>query len=351
MNVDPNDFQEAALSVGLTSEQASSLWQRLESANKLSDKGQPRFDFVHLLYYFGAMMVMGAFAWFMTKAWDSFGGAGMMIISISYAVVFLFAGNSLWKKKLHTPGGLLVVLAVCMTPLAVYGLEDLFGWWPKDNPGSYSNYHPYINGSWVVMELATVAAGWLAVRHWRFPFIIAPIAHALWFMSMDCAELLTKGTWAEWEQRLLISALFGAVMIVAGYVIDLKGKSGDFAFWFYLFGLMALWGSLTSMNSNSEVKAILYALLNLGFIFVAIVLQRKTFMVFGFLGVFGYLGHLAHHVFENSIMFPFVLCLLGLSIMWLGILYQRHRLTLDAYILRAITPAFNHWLPERSRKY
>jgi hypothetical protein len=168
-------------------------------------------------------------------------------------------------------------------------------------------------------------------------------------MSMDCAELMTRGDWAGWEQRLVISALFGAVMVVVGYLIDLRGKSDDFAFWFYLFGLMALWGSLTSMNSRSEFNALLYGILNLSFIVAAIVLQRKTFMVFGSLGVFGYLGHLAQKVFADSILFPFVLCLFGVAVMALGIWYQRHRITIETRVRAAILPSFGHWLPARTR--
>lgn len=350
MNVDPQDFLRAALSEGLTQQQAASLWRRLESQAVPETKAPAsKFDFVHLFYYFGAMMVIGAFGWFMTKAWDSFGGVGLALIAVSYAVAFVLAGRSLWEKQLRTPGGLLIVLAVCMTPLAVFGLQNAIGWWPKDDPGSYTNYHPLINGSWVVMELATVLVGWLAVRRWPFPFIVAPIAHALWFMSMDAAELMSRGDWSGWEQRLVISALFGGVMIVVGYIIDLRGRSDDFAFWFYLFGLMALWGSLSSMNSHSEFNAFLYGVLNLAFIVAAIVLQRRTFMVFGSLGVFGYLGHLTHKVFADSILFPFMLCLFGVAVMALGIWYQRHRRVIESRLRAAILPTFGHWLPARTR--
>jgi hypothetical protein len=96
----------------------------------------------------------------------------------------------LWNQALRIPGGLLFTIAVCMTPLAVYGLERWTGFWPENDPGEYANFHPYINGSWLLMEVATVAAGLVVLRIWRFPFLTAPIAYALWYMSMDLVALL-----------------------------------------------------------------------------------------------------------------------------------------------------------------
>ena len=35
------------------------------------------------------------------------------------------------------------------------------------------------------MEIAAIVAGVIALRFYRFPFIVSIIAVALWFMSMD----------------------------------------------------------------------------------------------------------------------------------------------------------------------
>ena len=37
----------------------------------------------------------------------------------------------------------------------------------------------------------------------------------------------------------------------------------------------------------------------------------------------GYLGHLSYRVFKDSLVFPFALSLIGLGIIWLGVLWQR----------------------------
>jgi hypothetical protein len=105
-------------------------------------------------------------------------------------------------------------------------------------------------------------------------------------------------------------------MMLVSYFVDLRGKSDDYAFWGYLFGLMAFWGGLSSMNSDSEVGKFVYCLINVGLIFCSLVLRRRTFIIFGSLGLFGYLGHLAYSVFSDSILFPFALTLLGIGIIY-----------------------------------
>ncbi len=65
------------------------------------------------------------------------------------------------------------------------------------------------------------------------------------------------------------------------------------------------------------------------------------FMGFAALGVAGYLGHLAYSVFEDSLLFPIVLTLIGLGIMALGLLYQKRR--------AALSDKLQTLLPERAR--
>lgn len=62
------------------------------------------------------------------------------------------------------------------------------------------------------MELATVAAGLIALRFVRFPFVTAPIAFALWYMSMDLTPIIAGSDDFEWELRKQVSMWFGALI-------------------------------------------------------------------------------------------------------------------------------------------
>jgi hypothetical protein len=126
-----------------------------------------------------------------------------------------------------------------------------------------------------------------------------------------------------------VSVVAGLLMILVGYGLERRrrgprgARSEDFAFWFYLLGLLGFWCGFTFMDSGSEVGRLLYALLNVGLIAVGVWLRRTVFIVFGVLGVHVYLGHLAYEVFKDSVLFPFALALLGLSVILVTVLAQR----------------------------
>ncbi|HXY60018.1 MAG TPA: hypothetical protein VEH26_00290 [Chthoniobacterales bacterium] len=346
MKISQDDLRQAAAVSGLSVNQADSLWQSLESIAR--DGGKPKFDLANVAYYFGALIVIGAMGWFMNRGWESLGGLGIAIIAVCYAISFILVGRILWKKQnLRIPGGLLFTMAVCMAPLATYGVERWLGLWPAGDPGSYTNFHPLINGSWIAMEAVTIVAGFVALRFWRFPFLTAPIAYALWFMSMDLADLMV-GHRVEWNEKATISMAFGAAMIIAAYAADLKGKVMDFAFWGYLFGLMSFWGGLTAMESHSELGKFIYCLINLALVFCAVLLRRPVFVIFGALGVSVYLGHLAYQVFQDSIFFPVILSLIGLAIIYFGIHYQRERAKFEKLVRDRIGPRARSLIPARA---
>ena len=260
----------------------------------------------------------------MTSAWEAFGGSGIFLISVLYAAAFFGLGYRLWGQQgLRTPGGLLLTMAVCMTPLAVYGLQRGLDIWGFDDPGEYRSFHRWIEGGWFYMEVATIVTGLLALRFFRFPFLTAPIAFALWYISMDLTPILFEGEDFAWHERQLVSAWFGLAMIAGSYFIDHRTRQ-DFAFWGYLFGLVAFWGGLSTMDSGNELSKFFYFLINLLLMGLSVFLQRKVFLVFGAIGTFGYIGQLAFRVFEDSMLFPFALTLVGLTVLYGGILLRRH---------------------------
>ncbi|HEV7920816.1 MAG TPA: DUF2157 domain-containing protein, partial [Thermoanaerobaculia bacterium] len=289
MNITREDLGWAATQGIVTPRQSDALWDALETRTR----GRQKFDGSHVAYYFGALIVVSAMAWFLTDAWDGLAGIGISAIAMLYAIAFTITGEAVWKRGLRVPGGLLFTLAVWMTPLVVYGIEKQLGYWPQGDPGTMRDYHVWVRGSWLVMELATVLAGAAALRARHFPFLSFPIAFALWYMSMDLTPLLMNNPDFTWEQRAWVSAGFGALLLIGAYIIDMQGRQEDYAFWWYLFGLMAFWGGLTGTDSRSEVGKFLYLLINLGLISLSLFLRRRIFIVFGAMGVFLYLGHLA----------------------------------------------------------
>lgn len=181
------------------------------------------------------------------------------------------------------------------------------------------------------MEAATVVAALVALRKVKFPFLVAPLAFVLWFMSMDAVPALFHAQPWDFDVARRVSIVFGLAMMFVAFLVDHRTEE-DYAFWLYLFGMLSFWGGISSMQSDRELSKLLYCAMNLGFVVLSVPLRRRVFLVFGALGVNAYLVHLAWRVFENSMMFPFVLTLLGLAIIAAAVHYQRHRAAIELRI-------------------
>lgn len=285
-------------------------------------------NLVTVIYYFGAMLMISACAWFLGDKWDVLKAPGICAVVVCYMLIALTAGIFLRRYDYPVAGGLLITVGVSLTPLLVYSIERMTGLWPAEDPGAYKNFYPWIHGSWIVMELATILVAAVALWFVRFGFLTAPMAFCFWFFSMDLAAFILKQNTLDSNSAKWISVAVGSFMILLGFVLERTlhtktSRIGDYAFWCYLFGLMAFWGAMTAMDSGSELSKSLYLLVNVGLIALAIWLTRTVFLVFGGMGVYVYLWHLAWTVFKDSFFFPFVLALFGL-IMILGTVLAQH---------------------------
>jgi hypothetical protein len=303
-----------------------------------SAQESPRFSFVHVLYYLGGMIAIGAMSLFMTLGWATLGGWGGFATSVFYGILSLALTHwFLERKGLQIPAGIMATLAVVMVPLAIFGAQQALGYWGMDKP--FRHYHQYIDGRWLLMEFGTLAVAAILLWRYRFPFMLMPVSVTLWYMSMDLGPLLVGSDWQDWDIRKLISLYFGLLFVGLAFWVDIRSRSStkDHAFWLYLFGVMTFWGGLSSMNSGSELGKLAYCAINIGMILLGAVLGRRVFAVFGGLGLAGYLGHLSYQVFRDSLMFPFALSLIGLAIIALGVRWQRREAAWSSR-LRAFLP-------------
>lgn len=318
MEVTKKQLDNAAAEKIISPQQADALYAFLATQSQ----DVPKFSFTHVLYYIGGLIAIGAMTLFMNLGWESFGGAGVLSISVLYAAVGLKITNSFAAKNLIIPAGICATFVVCLTPLAIYGLQQWLGVWPDESV--YRDYHRYIKWHWLYMELGTLAAGLIIAWKYKYPFLIMPIAVTLWYMTMDITAILADGD-ITWELRSLVSMYTGLLMIALAFWVDIRSRhSADYAFWIYIFGVIAFWGGLSAQDSDSELSKFIYFCINLLMIGVGVLLIRRVFVVFGALGSSGYLAYLASDVFSDSWLFPIALTAMGLGIVYLGIIWQKH---------------------------
>lgn len=282
------------------------------------------FNAVMVLYYTGALLILSAFGWFMGSQWEALGPSGIFAVSALYALLFALVGRYLAQAGYPVAGGLLITCCVGMTPLATYSLEAWSGIWPINPPGGYQVYYVWINGSWIVIELATMAAALIALRKVKFSFLVMPAAIALWFISMDITQIIFPGHHLTWELRSWVSVVSGLLFLAGGRIAERRSDGIDYPFWIYLAGILAFWGGLTSLPDKGELGKAVYCLINMGLIAASLYLNRKTFAVFGVMGVYGYLGHLAFSIFKDSPLFPIALAFFGVMIILTTVLFQKN---------------------------
>jgi hypothetical protein len=337
MKLDRKTLDDAIGAGVLPAAQAEALWRFLGERHEHT----PSFKPAHILYYLGGLIAVGALTLFMTLGWERFGGPGLLAISLAYGIAATAITESLLRRRLRLPAGLTGVLAIATVPLAVYALQHVLGFWPAAGaPQSYRDYHELVDWRWIFMEVATLMAASLALWRYRLPFLVLPVAVTLWYMSMDLTPFLFGGDAASFfsDRAKIVSIVFGLAVTGLAVVVDVRSRNGgDFAFWLYVFGVLTFWGGLSAMNSNSELGKFVYCLINLAMIAIGAALSRRVFAVLGGLGVAGYLAHLSHSVFKDSMLFPIALTAIGLGIVACGVLWQRHERELGRWLRR--------WLP------
>jgi hypothetical protein len=302
----------------ISSQQAVALYKYF----MIQSQDSPKFTFTHVLYYLGGLIAIGAMTLLMNLGWESFGGLGILSISMLYAAIGLKITNALSAKNLPIPAGICATFVVCLTPLAIYGLQQWLGIWPDDSV--YRDYHRYIQWKWLYMELGTLLIGVMIAWKYKYPFLTMPIAVTLWYMTMDISAMLSGGD-ITWELRALVSMYSGILLIGLAFWVDIRSHhKADYAFWLYVFGVIAFWGGLSSQNSDDELSKFIYLCINILMIGVGVLLVRRVLVIFGALGSCGYLGYLAFDVFQDSWLFPIVLTAIGLGIVFIGILWQKH---------------------------
>lgn len=328
MKIEKKAFFHTGTKAKISNDQLGVFWNLLEEKSKENTTSVEQ-----LLFYLGACIVIASMTLFMSWGGSVLGSLGILLISIGYALFFTAMGTLLWRKKgQQLAGGVLITLAVCMTPLIIYSVQNYFHLWVTDTQQAYADFFHVLSGNWIFMEIGTILTGILAFYFFPFSFLTAPISLAFLFLSLDLTYLLFENP--NSDLQCSITLLFGLCLLGIGRFCDKKIKTID-GFWAYLFGTIAFWGGLGCLVwDRAEWILAIYLIINILMMFFGILLERSVLIIFGAIGTFAYLSHLAYQLFGDSLLFPFILSLIGLLVIFLGILYQRNRELMQRHLLK-----------------
>ncbi|MCV6589940.1 MAG: DUF2157 domain-containing protein [Marinobacterium sp.] len=341
MKVSRHNLEQAAERGLIEKQQIDPLYRFLHA----QQNPDSRFNLTNTLYYLGGFLAIGALSLFMNLGWEQFGGWGIVGLCMLYGLAALLLLERLHQRQPGLPAALTAVFILALVPLAIYGFQLAMDWW--DAELKYREYHRHIRPLWLWMEFGTLLVAVLLLSRYRYPLLMLPLALTLWYLSMDLADLIT-GNDASWRERSWMTMWFGLVILFAALAVDMRPihhqetRSStpvqDYAWWLYLAGVLAFWGGMTAQDSDNELAKLGYCTVNLLLIGSGIVLQRRVLALFGAMGVSLYLGHLTWSVFEDSWLFPVVLIALGILIVYLGLIWQRHE--------RRLSQKMQAWLPD-----
>lgn len=304
-------------------------------------KGEKKrgLNYVTAFYYFGALIIIFAFTYFLASQWAHLPTILILAIALAFQSVCFGLGIYLRNKlNYKVSGGLLVTAAIAITPLVVYSLEKIFGIWPAaetmGGSGEYNEFWILIRPCWIYIEFITLLVAAVTLFWVRFSFLAVVIGHAAWFLSMDFAELVSGSqinSDASWETRKWVSIIIGAIMIGAGRLLNRKTEE-DYSLWLFIYGALIVTTVTAFSWLNNNLNALVYLALHIIFVVLSVRWQRKSLMVFGALGIYIYLGHLAWMIFSNSPFFPIVLASIGLLMILGTVSFQRNKDTLTGII-------------------
>jgi hypothetical protein len=264
-------------------------------------------------------------------------------MTLLYTGAFAGLGYKLrFQNGQRLAGAVLFLLAVLMVPLTVAaGLN-------------FTHLEASLHGLQepLVLELATLAAGLVALRLVKVSLLSAPVFGSLWLLTMTAAGIISgdKNVFFGFGSNYFtwVSMTKGAVLLASAMVVDSHfGRDEDYSWWAYLFGVAAFWIPLSLLDSGSELGRFAYFLINVAMMFTSVILARKVFLLAGSIGAIYYVGHLLWSLFSNSIFFPFALILAGIGVIFLGVQYRRHKTEIENVIVGFVPQALRQRLPGR----
>lgn len=306
------------------------LWQNLS----LQIAEEPAFKAQHLIYYFGAMLMLLPLTVMVASGFLSLGDAGLLLVALAIGASTFALASRLHKSGRRIAAGTFAVVSLGVLPLALFSFFRLIGIDFAAVPSAgYASFHRHISANYLLIEAMTLAAAVGYLWRFRLPFLMLPVAVALWYVGMDVSSRILGAGLMDTARHW--SMFYGVLLMLGAYALERRTRHtlNDFSFWIWIFGAMSFWTALSCGNGDEWAK-LGYAGINLAMVMVSVAVGRRVLAVFGALGLMGYLGHLSLSVFKAYALFPLVTLALGAGLVWVGVRWPRIEAAVEAALGR-----------------
>lgn len=263
------------------------------------------------LFYLGTFVVLAALFWLFDSLNGRGGDAGLVGWTTLGLAALVAVAEFLRRAERPVLAGLSAFTGLIVFAVWVGSIEDWLGYGPAD---SESFFQPEFEFSLLVIEVLVVAAGLAAVRFFRFPLLMLPVALVAWYGLVDNAALLVGETGNDAHAVLSIGV--GLLLVAAGIWLD-RNERKAYAFWSHVVGGVAVAGGILELLGNDDWSWALGGAVALAYIAVAALLARSSYAVIGAIGVLVVGSHFIEQWY-SSLSIPFLLEASGNSAEWKG---------------------------------
>jgi hypothetical protein len=230
-----------------------------------ADALRPRWSSASALVYIGGFVVLFATAALLGILEDDHGTGALVGYSLLATAVAIVLALGLQESNRPVAAGVLATLAVTFFVVVVGALEVWIGILDDDPSGG--DWQPAL----LLVELLTIVASLVALRRFRAPLLVLPIAIAFSVAVIDVGA----------EEYTAILA--GLILIAAGYSVDRAGRP-PYAMWLHLVGGASFGGGVLAFV-DGDAGWVIVGLLSIAFVVGGYAFGRSSYAVLGALGI------------------------------------------------------------------
>jgi hypothetical protein len=250
---------------------------------------RPRWAPWSYLLYAGAFVLLGAAAGLLAWFSSHYSSFKYTVLSFLVFVAFGFVARSLRRDGSHPiAAGLFAFASAILFGAFVAALYSWFGW--LDFGGSaFGGF----NLARLTFVLLVLWAALLALRRFRFPLLVLPIAALSWFFVTD---LISGG--GDWSAIVTFVVGFGFLGWARVFDADARRPYG---FWLHVAAGSTIGGSLLWFLHHGHFEWVLIAVAGVLFVKLADSFDRASWAVLGSAGILASAAHFASAFSHTSV--------------------------------------------------
>ena len=235
-----------------------------------ADAVRPRWSSESALVYIGAIVALFATTSLLGILGEDHGTGALVGFAALATAAALALAVTLERAGRLVAAGVLATLAVVFFAVLAGALEDTIGLLDDigDNDWTFGRF---------LLELLTIAAAFVALRRFRAPLLVLPVALVFWFVLVDFGA------------EEVMSIIAGLVLVAAGHAVDRAGRE-PFGFWLHFVGGAAFGGGVLALV-DGDAGWILVGALSIAYVFGAYSFGRSSYAVLGAIGILATTTH------------------------------------------------------------